>query len=242
MAATAVRHLPSPPADRELPGAADLLGDAGAARVAQFLEDRGLEPHRVVEAAQAHYRPGRSLAVCFRTAAVDRASGRPVCPTVTVECRAGEPDTIWVFPDDPALPGLTAGTDRRLVRRRLRPRPATVTVEPLRYRPRRRAVLRYRLLDDGGAPIGSGLFGKVVTPARGRRMLALAGALRELDSSRPAGLRLALPAGRIGPGALLLPCLAGTPLRDLLLAEGRSRPPTDWRRSPLISTGAASRR
>ena len=167
-----------------------------------------------MEPAQAHYRPGRSLAVCFRTAAVDRASGRPVCPTVTVECRAGEPDTVWAFPDDPALPGLTAATDRRPGRRRLRPRPATVTVEPLRYRPRRRAVLRYRLGRRRG-PDGSGLFGKVVTPARGRRMLTLAGALRELDSSRPAGLRLALPAGRIGPGALLLPCLAGTSLRDL---------------------------
>lgn len=219
MAATAVRHLPTLPVDRELPGANDLLAGAGAGRVAQFLDGRGLDPHRV-EPAQAHYRPGRSLAVCFRTAAVDRASGRPVCPTVTVECRAGEPDAMWVFPDDPALPGLAAGTDRRLVRRRLQPRSATVAVEPLRYRPRRRAVLRYRLLDEGGAPIGPGLFGKVVTPARGRRLLTLADALREIDGDPRAGLRLALPAGRIGPGALLLPCLPGTPLRDLLLAGG----------------------
>jgi hypothetical protein len=220
MAATAVRHLPSLPADRELPGATDLLAGAGSGSVAQFLDERGLDPHRV-EPAQAHYRPGRSLAVCFHTAAVDRASGRRVCPTVTVERRAGEPDAIWAFPDDPALPGLVPGTDGRLVRRRLRPRPATVAVEPLRYRPRRRAVLRYRLLDEGGARMGPGLFGKVVTPARGRRLLTLADALRETDRDPPGGLRLALPAGRIGPGALVLPCLVGTPLRDLLLSGGR---------------------
>jgi hypothetical protein len=151
--------------------------------------------------------------VCFRTAAVERSSGRPVCPTVTVECRAGESDLIWAFPDDPALPGLVAAADGDLVRRRLRPRPANVEAEPLRYRPRRRAVFRYRL--DGKRV----LFGKVVTPRRGRRLLALADALRST------GLRLALPVGHTGPGALVLPALSGTPLRELLLAGGPLPPP-----------------
>jgi hypothetical protein len=211
MTATAVRRSPSLPVDRDLPGAADLLGGAGAARVARFLDQRGLEPHRV-EPAQAHYRPGRWLAVCFRTAAVERSSGRPVCPTVTVECRAGEQQAVWVFPEDPALPGLAAAADAGLVRQRLRPRPAVVEVEPLRYRPRRRAVFRYRLREEAGAPNrGRVLFGKVLTPARGRRLLDLA------DVLRPTGLRLALPAGRIAPGALALPCLPGRTLRDLLL-------------------------
>ena len=220
MAATAVRRTPSFPADRDLPGAADLLAGAGAERVARFLDGRGFEPHRV-EPAQAHYRPGRWLAVCFRTAAVDRSSGRPVCPTVTVECRAGESDALWAFPDDPALTGLAAAADADLVRRRLRPRPATVTVEPIRYRPRRRAVLRYRLSDgdESWTPGGRVLFGKVVTPMRGRRLLALA------DALRPDGLRLALPVGRLAPGAVILPLLPGVSLRHLLLAGGPLPPP-----------------
>src|SRR5687767_15196865 len=134
MTAIAVRHSPSIPADRDLPGAADLLAGAGAAAVARFLDERGLEPHRV-EPVQAHYRPGRWLAVCFRTAAVERSSGRPLCPIVTVECRPGQPDAVWVFPEDPALPGLLAATDAEHVRRCLRTPSAHVTVEPLRYRP-----------------------------------------------------------------------------------------------------------
>jgi hypothetical protein len=217
MTATAVRRPPSIPADRDLPGAADLLADAGAARIARFLDERGLEPHRV-EPAQAHYRPGRWLTVCFRTSGVERSSGLPVCPTVTVECRSGEPEAVWAFPDDPALPGLAAAADAGFVRRRLRPRPGTVVIDPMRYRPRRRAVLRYRLLDGdrsaGPSPRDRMLFGKVVTPGRGRRLLALAEALR------PSGLRLGLPVGRVAPGALLLPVLPGTSLRDLLLAGG----------------------
>ena len=212
MTATAVRRPPCLPVDRDLPGAAELLADAGATRVARFLEERGLEPHRV-EPGQAYYRPGRWLAVCFRTAAVERSSGRSLCPTVTVECRPGEPGLVWAFPDDPALPGLAVAADGDLVRRRLRPRPAGLAAEPLRYRPRRRAVVRYRL--DGG----SVLFAKVVTPKRGRRLLAISAALG------PTELRLALPAGRVAPGALIVPSLSGAPLRDLLLKGGPVPPP-----------------
>ena len=227
MTATAVRPLPSLPVDRDLPGAAELCAGAGAAGVARFLAGRGLEPHRI-EAAQAHYRPGRWLTVCFRTASVDRASGAPVCLTVTVDCRAGEPDTTWAFPEDPSLPGLAPAADGRDVRRRLRPRPAEVVVEPLRYRPRRRAVLRYRL------PGGRVLFAKVMTPKRARHLLAVAGALRpSVDRGEPAGraigslpaVPLALPIGRLGPGALVVPLMPGVPLRDLLLAGGRVPPP-----------------
>jgi hypothetical protein len=208
MTATAVRRLPLFPADRDLPGAADLLTAAGTERVTRFLAERGLEPHRV-EPAQAHYRPGRWLLICFRTGAVERSSGRPVTPTVTVECRPGTDVAVWAFPDDPVLRGLRAAADAGLVRRRLRPHPAAVEIEPLRYRPRRRAVLRYRLPENGTV-----LFGKVVAPGRARRLLALAGALE------PIGLRLALPAGRVAPGALVLPPLAGSSLRDRLLAGG----------------------
>src|SRR5581483_4704327 len=177
MTAAAVRPLPTLPVDPDLPDAGDLLAGGGAAAVARFLAGRGLEPHRI-EPAQAHYRPGRWLAVCFRTASVDRVSGAPVSLTVTVDRRAGEPETVWAFPDDPALPGLAP----------------EVEGEPVRYRPRRRAVVRYRLAG------GRVLFGKVVTPRRGRDLLARADALRAVDAGGgPAGadgLRLGLrPAG-----------------------------------------------
>ena len=223
MITSAVRRPPSLPADRDLPGAAELLTAAGAERVVRFLDERGFDAQRV-EPAQAHYRPGRWLAVCFRTGAVERSSGRPLTPTVTVECRAGEADATWLFPEDPALPGLRAAACGGVVQRRLRARPLAVEVEPLRYRPRRRAVLRYRLLEAAGPDrelrAAGGVrvaFGKVVTPARGRRLLALAEALR------PSGLRLALPAGRIAAGALMVPSLPGTSLRDLLVG-GRPLP------------------
>jgi hypothetical protein len=204
MTATAVRRLPTIPADPELP-----RGGTGA--VARFLAGRGLDPQRI-EPAQAHYRPGRWLTVCFCATGLDRGSGRPVDLTVTVDCRAGEAPEVWAFPDDPALPGLAAAADPdgRLVRRRLRPSPARVTVEPVRYRPRRRAVVRYRVAGGGT------LFGKVMTPRRARRLLALADRLGDPDPDP--GLGLALPAGLLAPGALLLPRLSGRPLRNLLLA------------------------
>lgn len=210
MVTAALRRLPSSPVDRDLPGAADLLAGAGVERVARFLDGQGLEPHRV-EPAQAHYRPGRWLTVCFRTAAVERSSDRPVTPLVVVDCRAGAPEAVWAFPDDPVLVGLGAAADGRLVRRRLRPRPAVVRVEPVGYRPRRRAVLRYRL--DGRRM----LFGKVVRAKRARSLMGMA------DAVPPGPVRLALPAGRLAGGALVFPFLPGTSLRDLLMS-GRPLP------------------
>ena len=162
MAATAVRHPPPLfPADPGLPDAAELLAGGGAQAVARFLSGRGLDPHQVTP-AQAHYRPGRWLTVCFRAAAVESGTGRPMGLTVTVDRRAGEPDAVWAFPDDPALPGLAAAADPRLVARYLRMAPDDVAVETLRYRPRRRAVLRYRVRAGGRVVLA-----KVFSPALG---------------------------------------------------------------------------
>ena len=230
MADSAVRHLPPLPVDPDLPSAAGLLAGPGAALVAAFLSGRGLEPHRI-EPAQAHYRPGRTLTVCFRTGAVDRSTGNPLCPTVTVEVRPDDagPPAVWAFPDDPALPGLATAADVRQVRRRLRPRPATVGVDPLRYRPRRRAVLRYTLPDTT-------LFAKVLSPPRARRLLDLAEAFRATGS---APLRLALPVGRIGPGVLVLPGLPGHLLKDLLLRGGPLPDPDRLAALPGVLDGQA---
>ena len=221
MAATAVRHPPMFPADPGLPDAAGLLAGAGAEAAARFLSGRGLEP-RSVDPAQAHYRPGRWLTVCFRAEAIEPETGRPVGLTVAVERRAGEPDAVWAFPDDPALPGLSAAADPGVVARRLRLHPDKVAVDTLRYRPRRRAVLRYRL----GQPGGRVVLAKVVSPARGRWLMALAAALADGPEAHRAGLRLGLPAGRLAPGALVLPVLGGTSLRDLLL-NGDPLPPPE---------------
>lgn len=228
MATISLQRLPTLPRDRALPGASDLLASSGAERVSRFLEQRGLEP-RSVEPAQAHYRPGRWLIVCYRASTVDRSAGRPLCLTVTAEHRADAPERLWAFPDDPDLPGLAPAADDETVARRLRVPPGDVTVEPLRYRPRRRAVLRYRLSN------GTTLFGKVVTPARARRLQRLTEALRDPPARPPSDLRVwerivpdsgtirsqlrfALPVGRIGRGAVLLPCAPGRTLRELLLA------------------------
>ena len=219
MAAAAVRHPPLFPADPGLPDAAELLAGGGAQVVARFLSERGLDPQQVAP-AQAHYRPGRWLTVCFLAAAAEPGTGRPLSLTVTVDRRAGEPDTVWAFPNDPALPGLATAANPRLVARRLGLQPDEVAVETLRYRPRRRAVLRYRV-----RPGGRVVLAKVLSPARGRRLLALAAALADGPEADRSGLRLGLPAGRMAPGALVLPRLAGTSLRELLLAGGPVPPP-----------------
>jgi hypothetical protein len=220
MTAVAVRHPPLFPADPGLRDAVELLAGAGAQSVARFISERGLEPRQVTP-AQAHYRPGRWLTVCFRAAAVEPGTGRPVGLTVTMDRRAGEPDAVWAFPNDPALPGLATAADPRLVARRLRLPPDEVAVATLRYRPRRRAVLRYRV-----RPGGRVVLAKVFSPARGRRLLALAAALTDGPEADRSGLRLGLPTGRVAPGALVLPLLGGTSLRDLLLA-GSSLPPPE---------------
>jgi hypothetical protein len=122
------------------------------------------------------------------------------------------PYLLWAFPYDPSLPGLSAAAQAPLVCRRLSAAPRPLTVEPLRYRPRRRAVLRYRL---GQTKL---LFAKVLPPARAKAALASARALR---GSPPGGLRLALPIGQVGKGALLVRPLQGRCLRTLLLEGAR---------------------
>jgi Ser/Thr protein kinase RdoA (MazF antagonist) len=90
-------------------------------------------------------------------------------------------------------------------------------------------VLRYRLAD------GTTVFGKVMTPARSRRLLALADALAGGPGARDddaGGLQLALPLGSIGRGALVFPCAPGRSLRDLLLAGGPLPPAERLARLP----------
>jgi hypothetical protein len=238
-------------AEPSLPGAAELLTGGGQARLARFLRDRGWEPESL-EPVQLLYRPERSLAVRFRAGARQATTGARASFTLTAECRAADRDPpppppsagllddpvgvsgpylLWAFPYDPSLPGLTAAAHVPLVRRRMSAQ--FVAVEPLRYRPRRRAVLRYRLGHGAPGPGGKGdrsiAFAKVLPPRRAEAALAAADLLRR----RPAGrLRLALPVRRLAQGALLVHPIEGHCLRRLLLGGGRLPAPERIARLP----------
>ncbi|MGH8975788.1 MAG: hypothetical protein ACRD0C_21595 [Acidimicrobiia bacterium] len=181
------------PPDPALPEAKDLLDGDGRALVAGFLLTSGWTPG-AVDPVQVLYRPARSLTVRFDVKA-RRGDGPVEVLMVAVECRTGDPVRVWAFPDDPGLPGLPAAAVR--------------PTDVLRYRPRRRAVLRCRL------PAGGVRYTKVLPPARARRALRAAQALD--PDSRP-GLRLALPAAGTAPGAVRLAPVGGRSLREHLMA------------------------
>ncbi|MGH9040045.1 MAG: hypothetical protein ACRDZ3_07430, partial [Acidimicrobiia bacterium] len=178
------------PPDPDLPGAVDLLGDGGRAMVARFLSDAGWSPG-AIDPVQAFYRPGRCMTVRYDVKARHH-DGALELLTLGAECRAGDPVQVWAFPDDPGLPGLPAALEYPEEAGGGQP-------ELLRYRPRRRAVLRYRF------PAGHVLFGKVLSPTRAGRALAAA---RGLNASSGTGVSLALPTAGPAPGTLLLAPLA----------------------------------
>lgn len=186
--------------DPTLPGAVALLGTGGRSMIDRFLAGSGWSPSSI-DPVQVFYRPGRSMTVRYDVRARHR-TGLVDTLTLAAECRAEDPVRVWAFAEDPSLPGLPAalelpGTD------------GGCSAELLRYRPRRRAVLRYRLSDDRI------LFGKVLSPARARRAVQ---ATQALAVEPGPGLRFALPAPGPAPGALVVAPVAGRPLRDLLLA------------------------
>ena len=243
------RRPPPPLAEPQLPGGTALFQGGGHECVGRFLRDRGWEPE-TIEAVQAVYRPERSLTVRFRAGARRASTGRREGFSLIVEARAEgpaaspseaprhptllaepvavyDPYLVWAFPYDPSLPGLPTAADGLAVRRRLSPRPGSVAVDPLRYRPRRRAVFRYRTFSsassgDTPGPPGTGVFyAKVLPPARARSALAVAGAIR--GAGPTASLHLALPVAEVARGAFLVPALPGRCLRELLL-EGSALP------------------
>lgn len=226
------------PPDPGLRGARGLLGSPGLTAVAGFLEDRGW---RVEEArpVQALYRPGRSCMVRFRALAEDAGGARRVfslCAETRARDRsypdaqdgaaeaAGVPDPVgerdgyhvWAFPYDPELPGLAQAAGGRGVREDLAalgPRPSAVHAEPLRYRPRRRAVFRYRALHRGRG--WHRAYGKVMPLRDVERALRLGRSLR-----RTRRLHVAPPAATDGDDTVLFDEMPGTSLRDVLTGGG----------------------
>ena len=129
---------------------------------------------------------------------------------------------MWAFPYDPALPALSDAAYGRAVRDKLGgagKHAVGVAVQPIRYRPRSRAVFHYLALDHGAHTY----FGKVMRRSRVRRTRALARGLRtRFPWRRRDALRLALPLDAHGRStdALLFPRLPGASLRDLLITGG----------------------
>ena len=227
------------PPDPGLPGARGLFGAAGPSAVGTFLRRRGWQ---AVESrpVQALYRPGRSCLVRYRVRATTpagearvlsisaetrSAAREPAAPPEDFTERYGLPDPVegigpylvWAFPYDPSLKGLPEAAWSASVREMLGAageRPAAVSVEPLRYRPRRRAVFRYVALHHGSRRLRrSVLFGKTLRGPAAQRW----GAHR--PHRRRPRLDLAVPTVSVGR-TLVVPSLEGRSLRELLLAGG----------------------
>jgi Phosphotransferase enzyme family len=251
--------VPSIPSDPGLPGARGLFGPGGVRTVAGFLADRGwtLSHARPV---QAMYRPGRSLLVRYRVAAEGpvgprsltlcaearaRARGVRAVPEGFVERfdvadpveRRGDV-LVWAFPYDPFLSGSADAAWGGAVRESLSHggrRPAAVSVEPVRYRPRRRAVFRYRALHLGqGGRRWVTAFGKVLPRDKVRRIEDAASGLRRVGRRVP----LALPSFRVGEDGFVIPAMAGRSLRDVLISGGSL--PSPSRVASLPATLAAA--
>ena len=218
------------PSDPGLPGARGLLEAEGPAVLRAFLGERdwALEEARPV---QAVYRSGRSCLVRYRARARGPAGSRvlTLCAETTAEpARAVTPAEgfasrfglfdpvgsvggylVWTYPYDPGLRELPDAAWGPAVRERTGA--SAVAVQPLRYRPRRRAVFRYRALHSG-REWRTG-FGKVIPSRKAGRTVSASARLHA------AGLPVMRPS-RLGRQMLLTPEVEGRSLRDLLVRGG----------------------
>jgi hypothetical protein len=217
---------PALPPDPGLPGVRGLFGGGGADLLGPFLASRSWS---LVESrpVQVTYQPERSCLVRYRVRAVNRGGelrvlslsaetrhspGWAVTPHPQFEERYGlsrpveriDPYLVWAYPYDPSLEGLPDAAWG----------PA---VQPLRYRPRRRAVFRYTGLRGGRLSAGPrALFGKVLRSAKAERW----GRVSALRVRRWPPVRLAVPMASPGAGPLLFEPLEGRSLRDILVSGG----------------------
>ena len=231
----AVLRPPDIPSDPGLPGARGVLGVDGELAVRRFLSRRGWRAE-ATRPVQAVYRPGRSMLVRYRVDATGprgrtgltlcvEHSGEPRRPARApedFEARFGIADPVerfddhlvWAFPYDPTLRDLPDAAWGPAVRR-LQSGTSAVAVQPMRYRPRRRAVFRYRTLARGPERRWQTRFGKVMPSAKVRRAGDVAPALREARGDLRFGV--AQPAGR---QLVFTDELAGRSLRELLVQGG----------------------
>jgi len=229
---------PQPPPDSDLPRAGELLlPESAAVALGGFLDRRGFELLEL-RAVQAVYWPGRSCTVRYRARARGRDAERwlSLCaltarrprsvmpPPEDFERRFGLPDpverqgndvVVWAYPYDPVLAGLPDAAHGPTVRAASGlPAPAAFSVTPLRYRPRKRAVLRYMVL--GGGRVREVLYGKVLRDDALRRTFQ---AHRALGGN---GIALSRPRSFDGlDGLAVFSPIAGRSLRELLVQEAK---------------------
>ncbi|MGH2656364.1 MAG: phosphotransferase family protein [Actinomycetota bacterium] len=229
-------RVPPIPSDPGLPGARGLLTGEGREAISAFLGERGWSVEDA-RPAQALYRPGRSAAVRYRVLAHRGGGQRTFVLCAETRARARTPGPlpedaedrtglaepvgrsgqhlVWAFPFDPSLPDLADVAWGPEVARRLGA--AAVSVQLLRYRPRRRAVFRYRVLRRGrGGRRWETAFGKVLPRSKAERARLAAGSVLEGSEA----LRLSMPAGSLGEDAFVFEPARGRSLRDLLVAGG----------------------
>ncbi|MGH2529040.1 MAG: phosphotransferase [Actinomycetota bacterium] len=227
-----------PPPDSDLPRAGELLlPESAAVALGGFLDRRGFELQEL-RAVQAVYWPGRSCTVRYRARARRRDAKRwlSLCALTTSRPRSvipppedferrfglpepverqGEDVLVWAYPYDPVLAGLPDAAHGPTVRAASGlPAPAAFSVTPLRYRPRKRAVLRYMVLGGGG--VREVLYSKVLRDDAHRRTFD---AHRALAGN---GISLSRPRSFDGlDGVAVFSPLPGRSLRELLVDEAK---------------------
>jgi Phosphotransferase enzyme family len=252
-----MNRIPPIPSDHGLPGARGLLTGEGREAISAFLGERGwsVEDARAV---QAVYRPARSAVVRYRVVVSGPGSHRTfdLCAETRVRPRAAGPSSgdaaeriglsepvgpagrylVWAFPYDPSLPDLADVAWGPEVASRLGA--AAVGVQPLRYRPRRRAVFRYRVLGrDRSGRRWETAFGKVLPSSKADRARRAAGAV--VDG--PETLRLSMPVGSLGDDVFVFEPARGRSLRELLVAGGALPSPGRVAGLPEAVAGAGRR-
>lgn len=234
--------------DPSLGGVRELFSSEGEELVATFLRKRGFEPQSL-RPVQALYRPGSSCIVryrvrCFDPDGLDRhisvcsevraQSKEPVPVPGAFEERHRFPDPVerdgpylvWAFPYDPALKTMNDAAWGPWAKSELMGSGQhfrAVSVQPVMYRPRRRAMFRYVGVGASEATQAS-YFAKVLRTPRLERSVKVSQALqpkrglipRLLKRRRPS-LKLLLPLAQAGSNTLLFRPAPGLSLRDMLL-------------------------
>ncbi len=164
------------PADTELPGFSSLFdGDWVWDQFCTRFGTPDATPKRV-RIQQLSYQPGRRALVSY----VVEQSGAQwlVDDQFAIELRPGKPELLFRYPDDPFLPGLAMAASpieaHKLLAKHLPISPHRVLVEPVRYRPGTRAVLRHVVSWGPSRKTRSTLFARVMPPARLPRLLTAA--------------------------------------------------------------------
>lgn len=229
--------IPLPPPDSDLPRARDLfLPESAVVALGGFLDRRGFEL-KELQPVQAVYWPGRSCTVRYRAlarwqgaerwlslCAMNSSRPRSILPPPDgFERRFGLPDpverqgdvVVWAYPYDPVLSGLPGAAHGPTVLGASGfPAPTALSVTLHRYRPRKRAVLRYLFVGRGG--VREVLYGKVLGEDALRRTFQ---AHRSLAGY---GIALSHPRSFDGlDGLALFSPIPGRSLRELLVEEAK---------------------